>query len=91
MTDWLQHDRLHHETSAIPHRQPLIWPNDARLALSVMISIEYYEMQPAKGSFIPPNLTGPKTLFLTALSPPHFGYCRQAQEQYLLRQHPQAM
>jgi len=58
MTDWLQHDRLFHETSGIPHREPLIWPNDARLALSLVISVEYYEMRPSPGSFIPPNIPG---------------------------------
>jgi peptidoglycan/xylan/chitin deacetylase (PgdA/CDA1 family) len=55
---WQQNDRLYHETSGIPFRQPLSWRNGARLAISVVISIEYYEMQPAKGSCIPPNMPG---------------------------------
>jgi allantoinase len=58
MTDWLEHDRLFHETSGIPYRRALIWPNDARLAMSLVISIEYYEMRPSRGSFIPPNIPG---------------------------------
>lgn len=39
-------------------RAPLRWPNGARLALALVVSVEFYELQPAPGAFIPPNLPG---------------------------------
>jgi allantoinase len=39
-------------------RPKFAWPNDARLALAVMVSLEHYEMQPPAGSFQPVNLPG---------------------------------
>jgi len=51
------------ENSFYP-RTPIIarprfaWPNDAKLALAVMVSLEHYELQPPAGSFQPVNLPG---------------------------------
>ena len=52
------HDRPPHNTSSIVLRPPLRWPNDARLAFAVVVSAEYYEMQPAAENFIPANVPG---------------------------------
>ena len=51
-------DGLYHAVSTIPSRPPLAWPDGARLALAFVVSAEYYEMQPAAGSFIPANVPG---------------------------------
>lgn len=53
-----EHDRLYHDTSMIALRPPLTWPGGARVALAVVMSVEYYEMQPAARSFIPANVPG---------------------------------
>jgi allantoinase len=34
------------------------WPNKARAAVAVVVSAEYYEMQPPANAFMPPNLPG---------------------------------
>src|SRR6516162_709615 len=52
------HDRPPHGTSSIPRRAPVRWPDGARLAFAVVVSTEYYEMQPAPSNFIPANLPG---------------------------------
>ena len=52
------HDRPPHDTSSIALRPPLRWPNGARLAFAVVVSAEYYEMQPAAANFIPANVPG---------------------------------
>ena len=52
------HDRPPHNTSSIVLRPPLRWPNGARLAFAVVVSAEYYEMQPAAENFIPANVPG---------------------------------
>jgi allantoinase len=39
-------------------RQPWRWPNGARAAVAIVISAEYYEMQPPANAFMPPNLPG---------------------------------
>ena len=52
------HDRPPHDTSSIALRRPLRWPDGARLAFAVVVSAEYYEMQPAPASFIPANVPG---------------------------------
>jgi allantoinase len=58
MMDVLQHDRPPHETSSIARRPVLRWPNGTRVAFAVVVSVEYYEMQPAADSFIPANVPG---------------------------------
>ena len=52
------YDRPPHDTSSIVLRPLLRWPGGARLALSVVVSAEYYEMQPAAANFIPANVPG---------------------------------
>ena len=49
--DVLSHDRPPHGTSSIVLRSPLRWPNDARVAFAVVVSTEYYELQPAATQF----------------------------------------
>jgi allantoinase len=52
------HDRPPHDTSSITRRPPLRWPDAARVAVGVVVSVEYYEMQPAADHFIPANVPG---------------------------------
>ena len=51
-------DRTPHDTSSIALRPPLHWPGGARLAFAVVVSAEYYEMQPNPANFIPANVPG---------------------------------
>jgi peptidoglycan/xylan/chitin deacetylase (PgdA/CDA1 family) len=51
-------DRTPHDTSSIALRRPLHWPGGARLAFAVVVSAEYYEMQPNPANFIPANVPG---------------------------------
>jgi allantoinase len=39
-------------------REAWHWPKDARVAIAVVVSAEYYEMQPPANAFMPPNLPG---------------------------------
>jgi allantoinase len=39
-------------------RPKFAWPDGARLALAILVSLEHYELQPPKGSFQPVNLPG---------------------------------
>jgi peptidoglycan/xylan/chitin deacetylase (PgdA/CDA1 family) len=52
------YDRTPHATSSIASRPPLAWPGQARVAFSVVVSSEYYEMQPDPKAFIPANVPG---------------------------------
>jgi len=56
--DEFPRDRLPHRASSIVSRPPLRWPNGARVAFSVVVSAEYYELQPAPTSFTPANVPG---------------------------------
>lgn len=51
-------EHAYYAPSPIVERAPLRWPNGARLAFAIIISIEFYELQPSPGAFIPPNLPG---------------------------------
>jgi allantoinase len=42
----------------IVSRPKWVWPDDNRLALSFLVSLEHYELQPPPGIFIPSNLPG---------------------------------
>jgi allantoinase len=42
----------------IVQRSQLAWPNGAQAACAIVISAEYYEMQPLANAFIPPNVPG---------------------------------
>jgi allantoinase len=52
------YDRTPHSASSVAARSPFAWPGQARLAFAVVVSAEYYEMQPDPNSFIPPNVPG---------------------------------
>ena len=47
-----------YERVPLPRRAPLRWPNGAAVAFAVLVSAEYYEMQPPDNAFIPPNVPG---------------------------------
>jgi peptidoglycan/xylan/chitin deacetylase (PgdA/CDA1 family) len=51
-----EHELFPH--SAIPGRPSLRWPEGKGLAFAILLSLEYYEMQPPLGAFIPPNVPG---------------------------------
>jgi len=46
------------ESSPIVARKPVRWPDGARLAFGIVVSIEQYEMAQAPGAFIPATLPG---------------------------------
>jgi allantoinase len=52
------YDNVPYKTSSLPKRPPLAWPDGRKVAVCIVISAEYYEMQPPGGSFVPPNLPG---------------------------------
>ncbi|MBN9006048.1 MAG: polysaccharide deacetylase family protein [Rhizobiales bacterium] len=51
-------DSVFHENTTVVSRPPLTWPNGCRLAFAAVVSVEYYELQPPPGAFIPPNVPG---------------------------------
>jgi allantoinase len=51
-------DNEYYEWSPLVKRPALKWPNDARLALCVVVSLEHYELQPPADAYMPPNLPG---------------------------------
>jgi len=60
MDDPGQFDTEHHYYERVPiiRRPSMRWPGDARLAVVIVISAEYYELQPPDGAFIPPTVPG---------------------------------
>jgi allantoinase len=52
------HDNVPYQTSSLPMRPPILWPDGRKVAVCIVVSAEYYEMQPPSGGFIPPNLPG---------------------------------
>jgi hypothetical protein len=50
------YDNVPYKTSSLPKRPPLAWPDGRKVAVCIVISAEYYEMQPPAGSFVPPDL-----------------------------------
>lgn len=51
-------DHPHHEWSPIITRPVLRWPNDARVALCVILVLEHMEWEPPAGAFQVANLSG---------------------------------
>ncbi len=51
-------DHQHYDWSPLSTREILRWPNQARLALCVVINLEHMEWQPPAGSFQAANLAG---------------------------------
>ena len=51
-------DHPHHDWSPITTRPALRWPNDARVALCVILVLEHMEWQPPAGAFQVANLAG---------------------------------
>lgn len=58
MTDSNSAEHGYYPPTPIVARAPLRWPNGARLALAIVVSIEFYELQPSPNAFIPSNLPG---------------------------------
>src|ERR1700691_2664525 len=56
MTD--NYDTVHHSNTTIVKRPQVLWPGGKPVAFAVVVSVEYYELQPPEGSFLPPNLPG---------------------------------
>ena len=52
------YDNVPYKTSSLPKRPPLARPDGRKVAVCIVVSAEYYEMQPPAGSFVPPNLPG---------------------------------
>ena len=52
------HDHHFHQNEPICSRPPLRWPGERPLAFSIVLSVEYYELQPHEGGFMPANLPG---------------------------------
>ena len=46
-------DHEHHEWSPITKRGVLRWPNDARIALCIIVTLEHMEWEPPQGRFVP--------------------------------------
>jgi allantoinase len=53
-----EYDRVYHGDSMIVRRPPLAWPGGHRVAFSVVVCAEYYELQPPADAFVPPNVPG---------------------------------
>ena len=51
-------DHKHYVWSPIIDRTPLSWPNDARVALTVVVNLETFEEQPPEGAVQAANLSG---------------------------------
>lgn len=58
----LSHDAAtghrYYRREPIVTRSPFRWPHGARAACAIVVSAEYYEMQPPADAFMPPNLPG---------------------------------
>ncbi len=51
-------DNDYYDWSPIVSRPPLRWPNDARVALCVIVCLEHYEWELSPDNYMPPNLPG---------------------------------
>jgi peptidoglycan/xylan/chitin deacetylase (PgdA/CDA1 family) len=51
-------DHSFYRRTPLPRRPILRWPDGKPLAFAVLVSAEYYEMQPPEDAFIPPNVPG---------------------------------
>lgn len=52
-------DHGHYSYSPIPTRRHLAWPGGARLALWVVLYLEYWEINPPEGAYKDPRYAGP--------------------------------
>lgn len=51
-------DHSYYAREPIVRRRRSTWPSGARVACALVVSAEYYEMQPPRDAFIPPNVPG---------------------------------
>lgn len=47
-----------YDHSSVATRSPLRWPDGAHVAVAIVVSVEYYEMQPPANAYVPANLPG---------------------------------
>lgn len=48
-------DNPYYDWSPISTRAPLRWPDEARVALAIIVNLEYMELEPAPGGVVPPS------------------------------------
>jgi len=51
-------DQVYYDNVVIVRRPPLAWPGGHRVAFSIVVCAEYYELHPPDDAFIPPNVPG---------------------------------
>lgn len=51
-------DHAHYAWSPLPHRPALRWPDDAHVALCVVVNLEHYDFEPPAGAFAPTSVPG---------------------------------
>jgi peptidoglycan/xylan/chitin deacetylase (PgdA/CDA1 family) len=51
-------DQGYYAWSPLPQRPPLRWPDGARVALCVVVSVEHYDWEPVPGAFTPASVPG---------------------------------
>ena len=51
-------DQSYYEWSPLPSRPPLHWPDNAKVALCVVLNVEHYDMEPVPGAFTPGSVPG---------------------------------
>jgi allantoinase len=51
-------DHPHYAWSPLPFRPPLRWPDNAKVALCVVVNLEHYDHEPVPGSFTPASIPG---------------------------------
>jgi allantoinase len=49
-------DNPYYDWSPLPSRPPLRWPDGARVAFCVIVSIEHVELTPPEGTLVPPSV-----------------------------------
>ncbi|MBT8409407.1 MAG: polysaccharide deacetylase family protein [Alphaproteobacteria bacterium] len=51
-------DHGHYRFSAIPSRKPTVWPGGARMAVTVLLHLEYWELEPPRDAIRDNRFTG---------------------------------
>ena len=51
-------DQSYYEWSPLPLRPRLHWPDEARVALCLVLNVEHYDMEPVPGAFTPGSVPG---------------------------------
>ena len=56
--DWGPTEQKFYDRTTIVSRPALRWPEGAKVAVAIVVSVEYYELQPPAGAVVPANLPG---------------------------------